>query len=509
MSASAPVMIFRSLRSLMCRSDGFVEIGGRTLTSRLNGPNAVLPSLQAMPVQQIVSPIDGSVYAERTTASPDELEHVLARAAGARGEWRSMALADRQAVCERMVAKMEAAADDIAVELAHQMGRPVRYGGNEIRRGFQERARHMISIAADRLADIAVDGPEGFQKFIRRDPLGSVLVVAPWNYPYLCAVNSVVPALLAGNTVVLKHATQTLLCAERMSAAFAGAGAPDGVFQHVVATHDDVAAMIADPRVDFVVFTGSVEGGHVIQRTAGERFIGTGLELGGKDPSYVRADCDLDFTIAENVDGSFFNSGQSCCAIERIYVHADAYDDFVDGFVEATRGYVLGNPLLEETTIGPMVTARAADAVRGQVAEAVAQGARALVSESDFAQAAAGTPYFGPTVLVDVDHSMRVMTEESFGPVIGIMKVASDDEAIRLMNDSDYGLTASIWTRNVDAAIAIGDQVATGTAYMNRCDYVDPALVWTGVKDTGRGQALSQLGFDPFTRLKSFHLKLV
>ena len=304
-----------------------VEFGGRTLTSRLNGPNAVLRSLQAMPVQQIVSPIDGSVYAERTTASRDELEHVLARAAGARDEWRSMALADRQAVCERMVANMEAAADDIAVELAHQMGRPVRYGGNEIRRGFQERARHMISIAADRLADIPVDGPEGFQKFIRRDPLGSVLVVAPWNYPYLCAVNSVVPALLAGNTVVLKHATQTLLCAERMSEAFAAAGAPDGVFQHVVATHDDVAAMIADPRIDFVVFTGSVEGGHVIQRRAGERFIGTGLELGGKDPSYVRPDCDLDFTIAENVDGSFFNSGQSCCAIERIYVHADVYDD--------------------------------------------------------------------------------------------------------------------------------------------------------------------------------------
>ncbi len=462
-----------------------------------------------MPVQQIVSPIDGSVYAERTTASPAELEAVLARADAARGEWQSMPLAERQAACGRMVDHMESVADEIAVELAHQMGRPVRYGGNEIRRGYQERARHMISIAPDRLADIAVDGPEGFQKFIRRDPLGSVLVVAPWNYPYLCAVNSVVPALLAGNTVVLKHATQTLLCAERMSEAYAAAGIPDGVFQHVVATHDDVASMIADPRIDFVVFTGSVEGGHVIQRRAGERFIGTSLELGGKDPSYVRADCDLDFTIAENVDGSFFYSGQSCCAIERIYVHADVYDAFVDGFVEATRGYVLGNPLLEETTIGPMVTARAADMVRGQVAEAVSQGARALVSEADFPQAAAGTPYFGPTVLVDVDHSMRVMTEESFGPVIGIMKVSSDEEAIRSMNDSEYGLTASVWTRDVEAAIAIGDQVATGTAYMNRCDYVDPSLVWTGVKDTGKGQALSQLGFDPFTRLKSFHLKLV
>jgi acyl-CoA reductase-like NAD-dependent aldehyde dehydrogenase len=334
-----------------------------------------------------------------------------------------------------------------------------------------------------------------------------VLVVAPWNYPYLCAVNSIVPALLAGNTIVLKHATQTLLCAERMAEGFAAAGLPDGVFQHVVATHDDVATMIADPRIDFVVFTGSVEGGHTIQRRAGERFIGTGLELGGKDPSYVRPDCDLAYTIGENVDGSFFNSGQSCCAIERIYVHADVYDEFVDGFVSAARGYRLGNPLDPATTIGPMVNARAADFVRGQIADALSAGARALVSEADFEGAQPGTPYMGPTVLVDVDHSMRVMTEESFGPVIGIMKVSSDEEAVQLMNDSEYGLTASVWTSDEDAAISIGDQIATGTVYMNRCDYVDPALVWTGVKDTGRGQALSLLGFDSFTRVKSFHLK--
>jgi acyl-CoA reductase-like NAD-dependent aldehyde dehydrogenase len=462
-----------------------------------------------MAVQQIVSPVDGSVYAERVTVTPDELQSVLAAAEAARATWRDTSLARRAEVVEAMVQHMESVADDIAVELAHQMGRPVAYGGNEIRRGYQERARHMASIAAEHLADIPVDSPAGFHKFLRREPLGSVLVVAPWNYPYLCAVNSIVPALLAGNTVVLKHATQTLLCAERMSEAFAVAGLPEGVFQHVAATHDDVATMIADQRIDFVVFTGSVEGGRTIQRRAGERFIGTGLELGGKDPSYVRADCDLTYTIGENVDGSFFNSGQSCCAIERIYVHADVYDEFVEGFVEATRGYVLGNPLDPGTTVGPMVTARAAEGVRAQIERAIAQGARALVSEADFPASAPGTPYMGPTVLVDVDHSMDVMTEESFGPVIGIMKVSSDEEAVQLMNDSKYGLTASIWTSDSEAMIAIGDRIETGTVYMNRCDYVDPSLVWTGVKDTGRGQALSHLGFDSFTRVKSFHLKSV
>jgi acyl-CoA reductase-like NAD-dependent aldehyde dehydrogenase len=459
-------------------------------------------------VQQIISPVDGSVYAERTTVGPDRLEAALARAELTRDAWQATPLAERAAICERMVQHMEANVDAIAVDLAWQMGRPVRQAPGEITRGFQERVRHMAAIAPECLADIAAPDKAGFRRFIRKHPVGTVLVIAPWNYPYLTSVNSIVPALLAGNTVILKHATQTLLCAERYRDAFAAAGLPDGVFQHVHATHDDVATMIADRRVDFVVFTGSVEGGHTVQRAAGERFIGTGLELGGKDPSYVRPDCDLDHTIGENVDGSFFNSGQSCCAVERIYVHADVYDDFVEGFVATTRGYVLGNPLEADTTIGPMVSAKAADVVRGQIADAVSRGAQALVSEADFDAARAGTPYHGPVVLVDVDHSMRVMTEESFGPVIGIMKVHSDDEAVRLMNDSAYGLTASVWTADVDAAIAIGDRLATGTSYMNRCDYVDPALVWTGVKDTGRGQALSVLGFESFVRPKSFHLKV-
>jgi acyl-CoA reductase-like NAD-dependent aldehyde dehydrogenase len=460
-----------------------------------------------MAVQKIVSPADGSIVAERTTATAEQIERALSWAHAAQAEWRRVPIAQRAAICERMVQHVLGLADELGAELSWQMGRPLRQAPMEIRRGFQERVRHMAALAPTALADVAVEPKDGFTRFIRREPLGTVLVVAPWNYPYLTSVNSIVPALLAGNAVILKHASQTLLCAERYRDAFAAAGLPAGVFQHVHATHDDIATMIGDERIGFVAFTGSVEGGHAIQAAASRRFIGTGLELGGKDPAYVRPDADLTLAIAETVDGSFFNAGQSCCGIERIYVHESVHDEFVDGFVAEASRYVLGHPLDPEVTIGPMVTAKAADFVRGQITEAMEQGARRLLGEPDFAASAPGSPYLGPTVLADVDHSMRVMTEESFGPVIGIMRVGSDDEALRLMNDSAYGLTASIWTNDTDAALALGDRIETGTWYMNRCDYLDPALAWTGVKDTGRGCTLSVLGFDAFTRPKSFHLK--
>lgn len=460
-----------------------------------------------MTLQQIISPIDGSVVAERELASDTHVGRVLAAAHAARRGWIATPVAERARIVEAMVQHMEANAPVIATELSWQMGRPARYTPNEILRGFQERARHMATIAEESLADIDVPQTEGFTKFIRREPLGTVLVVAPWNYPYLTAVNSIVPALLAGNTVILKHASQTMLCAERLQAAFDAASLPAGVFQFIHASHDSVNAMIQDPRVNFVVFTGSVEGGRTMERSAAGRFIGVGTELGGKDPSYVRADADLDYAVAENVDGAFFNSGQSCCAIERIYVHDSVYEKFIEGFASVTRQYILGNPLQQDTTIGPMVNTAAATFVRAQIHDAVAQGAVSLVGETAFARSAPGTPYLGPTVLVNVDHSMSVMRDESFGPVIGIMRVKSDDEAIALMNDSPYGLTASVWTSDQNAAIRIGNHVETGTVYMNRCDYVDPVLVWTGVKETGRGIALSSLGFDPYTRTKSFNLK--
>jgi acyl-CoA reductase-like NAD-dependent aldehyde dehydrogenase len=453
-----------------------------------------------------ISPVDGRVYVERPLANPDEVAAALERARTAQAAWRYMPVAERQALLSKATDAFVAKGGEIAEEISWQMGRPVTQSPNEVR-GFEERARHMVAIAPQVLADIAVEPKQGFTRFIRRDPLGVVFVVAPWNYPYLTAVNSVVPALMAGNAVILKHSHQTPLCAERFAEAFRAAGLPDGVFQVLHLSHQSTASLIGHDGIDFVAFTGSVPGGHAVQEAAATRFIGTGLELGGKDPAYVRADVKLDHAIENVVDGAFFNSGQSCCGIERVYVHAKVYDEFVEGAAALVRKYVLGNPLESETTLGPMVRASAAEFVRGQIAEAVAAGAKALVEPTLFAADKAGTPYLAPQVLVDVDHSMRLMREETFGPAVGIMKVASDEEAIALMNDSDYGLTASIWTTDEDAAIRIGDRVQTGTWFMNRCDYLDPALAWTGVKDSGRGCTLSRVGYEQLTRPKSFHLR--
>ncbi len=453
-----------------------------------------------------ITPVDGSVYVERPLATEAEVAQALAAARAAQAGWRHTPLAERQALMTAAVEAFVANKAEIAEEIAWQMGRPVSQCPFEVA-GFEERARHMIAIAPSALADIAVEPKEGFTRFIRRDPLGVTFVVAPWNYPYLTAVNAVVPALMAGNAVLLKHSHQTPLCAERFAAAFQAAGLPEGLFRHLHLSHDATAKLIAGAGVDFVSFTGSVPGGHAIQKAAATRFIGAGLELGGKDPAYVRADAKLDHAIENVIDGAFFNSGQSCCGIERIYVHAEVHDAFVEGAAELTRGYKLGNPIEPDTNLGPMVRASAAEFVRGQIKDALAAGATALIDPKSFPADEDGTPYMAPQVLTDVDHTMRVMTEESFGPVVGIMKVESDEEAVALMNDSDFGLTASIWTTDEDAALAIGDRVETGTWFMNRADYLDPALAWSGVKDSGRGCSLSRVGYEQLTRPKSFHLR--
>lgn len=453
------------------------------------------------------SPIDGRIVARRVPASPTHIATSLERARAAQRDWAQAPLEERAAICAAAVEAMLAMEAEIVPELAWQMGRPVRYGAGELR-GFAERARHMIAIAPQALADIDPGAKEGFRRFIRRAPLGVVFSIAPWNYPYLTAVNSIVPALMAGNAVLLKHAAQTILVGERFQKAFDAAGLPEGLFQTLVLTHDDTLRIIAEGEVNHVCFTGSVEAGRAIERAAAGTFTGVGLELGGKDPAYVRADCPFEHTVENVVDGAFFNSGQSCCGIERAYVAAPVYDRFVEAAVALTKQYVLGDPLRQETTLGPMARAALAETVRAQTREALGKGARGLIEEAGFARSKPGTPWLAPQILVDVDHGMSVMTEENFGPLLGIMKVDSDDEAIQLMNDSRYGLTASIWSADAEAAERIGEKIETGTVFLNRADYLDPALAWTGVKDTGRGATLSRVGYEMLTRPKSFHLRV-
>lgn len=453
-----------------------------------------------------ISPIDGSELARRPAASEAMIARAVADARAAQRAWRQVPIAERATHVLRFLDAMLAMSQEIVPELAQQMGRPVRYGGEF--GGFEERVRYVVDMAEDALAPVIPhDARPGFTRYIKRDPLGLVLVVAPWNYPYLTAVNTIAPALIAGNAVLLKHAAQTILVGERFQAAMDRAGLPAGLFANLVLTHDQTSRLIGSGAVDFVNFTGSVEGGRSIERAAAGTFTPLGLELGGKDPAYVRADADLDFAVGNLVDGAFYNSGQCCCGIERIYVHESLYDRFVDGFVDLTSRYVLGNPLDEATTLGPMAQKRFADLIRGQIREAVDKGATAHIDPAGFPADKEGTPYLAPQVLTGVDHTMSVMREESFGPVVGIMKVRGDEEALALMNDSIYGLTASVWTTDLEAAERLGDAIETGTVFMNRCDYLDPGLAWTGVKDTGRGASLSRIGFEMLTRPKSFHLR--
>ncbi len=454
-----------------------------------------------------ISPVDGRIYIERPLATALDIDRALDTARAAQRAWASSPLAARCEILGRAVDAFVAKASDIAAEITWQMGRPMRHTPGEVR-GFEERARYMLNVAPEALAPVQPGDKTGFQRQIKRVPIGVVVVVAPWNYPYLTAVNAVLPALIAGNAVVLKHSHQTPLCAERFLEAFVSAGVPAGVFQYLHLSHADTARLMGDPRVASVCFTGSVSGGRAVVAATASGFATAGLELGGKDPAYVRADANLAHAVETLTDGAFFNAGQSCCGIKRIYVAASRHDEFVAGVVELTNKYRLGSPLDPETTLGPVVRTSAAEAVRSQVRDAVARGAKQLIAEKSFAASIPGTPYLAPQVLIDVDHSMAIMREETFGPAVGIMKVASDEEALRLMNDSEFGLTAAIFSADAARAETLGDALETGTVFLNRCDYLDPSLAWTGVKNSGRGCTLSRVGYEQLTRPKSYHFRI-
>ncbi|MGR5063963.1 aldehyde dehydrogenase family protein [Photobacterium sp. DNB22_13_2] len=457
-------------------------------------------------IQNTISPADGSVVATVTMAAPEDIQQTLDKANIAQKMWKQEPLAQRQDYCSRAIDALLSHRDMIASELSWMMGRPIRHSSSELK-GVEERARYMIKHSEQALATIKLPEKMGFTRYISREPLGTVLVISPWNYPYLTAINSIIPALLAGNSVILKPSSHTPLCAQRFQQAFDEAQLPEGIFQYLFLSHDATEATVSSEQIQHVVFTGSVTGGANVEIAAAGHFHGLGLELGGNDPAYVCNDADINLAVDTIVDGALYNAGQSCCAIERVYVDYRVHDEFVEKAVQLVNQYQLGFPLDEDTTLGPLVSVSAADHVRQQITDAQQKGAQIHISEACFPNSKPGTPYLAPQLLTDANHHMRIMTEETFGPVLPIQRVYSDQEAVDLMNDSEYGLTACVFTSDLSRAISIGEQVETGTFFANRCDYLDPALAWTGVKHSGKGYALSILGFETLTRPKSFHLK--
>ncbi|OQR86720.1 aldehyde dehydrogenase [Achlya hypogyna] len=454
--------------------------------------------------------------AEFTETSVSSVETTIARVKKAQRHWAtSTTLAQRQAIATKWIDVLNANIDTIAKDITLQMGKPLGQAIGEVR-GTIQRAKVMIELADKALAPTTFPGddPSKLFRLITKEPVGVVFVIAPWNYPMMTVVNSVLPAILAGNGVVLKHSPQTPLCGTHFQSTFEAAGFPVDLLSAVQMAHTTAAGVIAHPDVQFVSFTGSVRGGRQVFQTIAtrDRFLGSTLELGGKDALYIASDADVAVAAAGAVDGACYNAGQSCCAVERVYVHASLYDDFCARATEHFDAYKLGNPLDKSTTLGPMALKDSAtQLLTRHVADAVQKGGRVLTKEpapTEVRDAAGRGRFFPPTLVADCSHDMALMREESFGPVLGVMAVASDDDAVRLMNDSPFGLTGGIFTSSLDRARAIGSQLDVGTVYMNRCDAVDPYLPWTGVKDTGKGHSLSEHGFQAFTRLKSWNMKL-
>lgn len=453
-----------------------------------------------------ISPVNGQVYVEVALQSHKEIDATLSRAVEAQRRWALTPLVERMAIIDKAVSAFVAKQTEIALEITWQMGRPISHSPGEVR-GFEERARAMLALAPSALSALVPPERAGFRRRIERIPLGVVAVIAPWNYPYLTAVNAIIPALLAGNAVVLKHSHQTPLCATRFTECLVAAQLPEGVFSTLQLTHADTALLMRDARIAHVAFTGSVSGGRAVVEAISHGFATAGLELGGKDAAYVREDANLSAAIETLTDGAFYNAGQSCCGIKRIYVAKSRYQAFVDGVVDLTSQYRLGNPTDPNTNLGPVVRANAADGLRAQVAAAVAMGASNLINVKQFADGGPGSPYMAPVVMSGVTQAMPIVQEETFGPVVCILPVSGDDEAVHFINDSAFGLTSAIFSQDLHVSDQLAMRLETGTVFVNRCDYLDPYLAWAGYKHSGRGATLSAVGFEQLTRPHSIHIK--
>lgn len=420
-------------------------------------------------------------------------------------KWKNESLDKRIELVKKGLEYFEINRTQIAKDVSEQMGRPLHYANGEIN-GFFERANHLCSIAKETLAADVYTDKEGFERSIEHTAYGTIFVISAWNYPLLITVNSVVPALLSGNTVLLKHSSLTPQIGKHFEKAFSQLGNYSNLLLSSVIDHQTTGRVIEELPVDHVIFTGSVSGGRQILSHTSKRFMTPALELGGKDGAYVHSDANLDYAVESIVDGCMFNSGQSCCGIERAYIHADLYDQFIEKSKALISNYKMGDPSEKETTIGPLATAKAASYMQEQIEDALSKGAKLLIGGKS-EKIGQGT-FFQPTLLSDVNHQMEVMREENFGPILPVMKVSGIDEAIKLINDSEYGLTCAIFTQDPTVAKTIAHEAETGTVFMNRCDYLDPALPWTGVKNSGCGSSLSKYGFYNVTRRKSLHFKI-
>jgi acyl-CoA reductase-like NAD-dependent aldehyde dehydrogenase len=461
--------------------------------------------MTAMPTLTVDNPFTLNPAVEIPLAEWPEIERTLDAAREGARIAAALPLSERKQLVERAVALMEQRADSIANDISRMMGKPVGQASGELRT-MAVRARVVIELADAALGPIDVGGDDGITRRILKLPLGVVLDLPAWNYPLLTAINVIAPAVLAGNAVIVKHSPRTPLVGRIFADAFRDAGADPRIVQSLDCTHELTERMVADERIDHVVFTGSVHGGRRISQAAGGRFLQIGYELGGNDPAYVAADADVARSIENLVDGAMYNAGQSCCAVERVYVHARHYAAFVEGARKAAEAYVLGDPLVATTSMGPIAQPQHIAELEGMVRDALRAGAT-LVTGGKAVQADGRGRFFQPTVLSDVPPDAHVMKNEQFGPILAVQRVNSDEEAIERMNDSRYGLTASVWTSDRARAERFGLALRTGTVFMNRCDHVDPRLPWSGVGLSGRGHSLSALGFDQLTRTRSLHFK--
>ncbi|KAH7354938.1 putative succinate-semialdehyde dehydrogenase [Rhexocercosporidium sp. MPI-PUGE-AT-0058] len=455
-----------------------------------------------------ISPTTNKPVLTRTGISAADLQLLPKVATEAFLSFRKTSLADRQAIVKKALKLLESKQDELAKELTEQMGRPIAYTAKEVTTAVK-RGEYLLKISEDALKDTDGEAEKGFKRFIRKVPVGPVLILFAWNYPYLILMNSIIPALLAGNSVILKPSPQTPTIVEHISSIFTEAGLPSNVIQYFhCGSPTVIEAIVRDPQIALVCFTGSVPGGLAVQKAAADRIVGVGLELGGKDPAYVRSDVDISWAAEEIVDGAIFNSGQSCCSLERVYVDEKIHDEFVEAVQKVLTGYKLGNPFDKGTHIGPVISKRSKEAIEAHIKDALDKGAKDATPDNEsFKSLPPEGNFVKPTLLTNVTHEMAVMTEETFGPVIPVMKVKNDSEAIKLMNDSEFGLTASIWTKDTTKGAELAEDVDAGTVFVNRCDFPSPDLAWTGWKNSGKGQTLSKFGFDQFVKLKSFHVK--